>query len=372
MEVMDTRMFESIERKPVSFDSEGSDLFNIFSERYNSTGIHEFKLYISIFKHIPNSLHEKDIDCVKANEWFISNYKSQIQDYFYQKRYLDKGSEVELDDIFYIMGDGLMVNFDRNQKTVRLLFQGNEDERIQLIVNGIKNFKSKKSKTSEIELLVSSQFGIKCKPFKIGKPKLRIEDNYNDDFIEVHNIILSRLKKKNDKGIVLLHGKPGTGKTTYIKFLLSLLAKKIIFIPPNMAQSITKPDLITLLTDNPNSILVIEDAENILIDRKIEGESSVSALLNLSDGLLSDCLNIQIICSFNTDLSRIDNALLRKGRLIARYEFKELTIDKTQKLADKLGQKIKLIEPKTLTEVYNYKEVNYGVEEQRVIGFNQK
>ena len=108
-----------------------------------------------------------------------------------------------------------------------------------------------------------------------------------------------------------------------------------------MANALTNPDLLSILIDNPNSIFVIEDAENIVIDREQNGSSPVSALLNISDGLLSDCLNIQIICSFNTDLSKVDSALMRKGRLIAKYEFKTLEVTKAQQLSDKLGFKTK-------------------------------
>ena len=88
----------------------------------------------------------------------------------------------------------------------------------------------------------------------------------------------------------------------------------------------------------------IEDAENIVVDREKDGNSPVSALLNISDGLLADSLNVQIICSFNTDISKIDGALMRKGRLIAKYEFKELEIEKAQKLSNKLGFKTQLTE----------------------------
>ena len=62
------------------------------------------------------------------------------------------------------------------------------------------------------------------------------------------------------------------------------------------------PEFIDLLIDNPNAVLIIEDAENIIMDRKINNNSSVSNLLNISDGLLSDCLNVQIICTFNSAL----------------------------------------------------------------------
>ncbi|MBK6989370.1 MAG: AAA family ATPase [Bacteroidetes bacterium] len=130
----------------------------------------------------------------------------------------------------------------------------------------------------------------------------------------------------------MLHGKPGTGKLHTSVTHVQPLKKDIIFLPPNMAKVITNPDLISILIDNPNSIFVIEDAENIVADREQDGKSPVSALLNISDGLLSDCLNIQIICSFNTPLSKVDSALLRKGRLIAKYEFNELMLKKAQHL----------------------------------------
>lgn len=201
---------------------------------------------------------------------------------------------------------------------------------------------------------------------------MSIEDNYNDDFLPVHETIINRLQQKDDKGLVLLHGKPGTGKTFYLRYLISQIRKDVIFLPPNMAASITDPGLVELLLDNKNSVFVVEDAENILIDRNQSGSSAVSALLNLTDGLLSDCLNIQIICSFNTDISRLDKALLRKGRLIAKYEFNELDVAKAQALSDKLGFNNKIDNHMTLTDIYNQNENSYATQAntRKSVGFN--
>jgi ATP-dependent 26S proteasome regulatory subunit len=63
----------------------------------------------------------------------------------------------------------------------------------------------------------------------------------------------------------------------------------------------------------------------------------VSTILQLTDGLFSDYLNIKIICTFNTNIERVDKALLRKGRMIANYEFKPLSKEKTNKILKARG-----------------------------------
>ena len=77
-------------------------------------------------------------------------------------------------------------------------------------------------------------------------------------------------------------------------------------------------------------------------------------MLNRSDGLLGDAMHQQIIATFNCDLASIDPALLRKGRLIANYEFNKLDIESAKTLSDKLGfGRDSVTEPMTLAEIYN-------------------
>ena len=347
------------------------NLGEVFAERRGSY-LNEFTLFMAHFNAIPNFIHEININCKKANNWFVDTYKSEIKDFYFNKRYFNGNKKAEYDDLFYILYDDLIVDFDTNSSVVRFLYRKTEFSKVETVINAIKKFKERKQKRKpEISLLVSTRNGIDTKSLNITRPKLNIEDNYNNDFKEIHQTILKRLSRKNDKGLVLLHGKPGTGKTSYIRYLISSLKKNVIFLPPNMAGAITNPDLISILIDNQNSIFVIEDAENIVVDREKDGSSPVSALLNISDGLLSDCLNIQVICSFNTDISKIDSALMRKGRLIAKYEFKELEIEKANILSQKLGFKTNLNSPMTLTAIYNQEEQDFQqIKRHNPIGFN--
>ncbi len=338
--------------------SSKTDLSNVFNARYSSE-LNEMTLFVAHFNAIPNMIIEKGIDCRRANRWFVQNYNNEVKEHYFTKRPLIKNKPSEFDDLIYLVYDDLLVDFDTTGSTVRFLFKKAELSRVEDLVKSLKTFKERSKRIPEISLLITTQEGIDTKALEITKPRLNIGDNYNDDFQPVHQTIIKRLSKKNDKGLILLHGKPGTGKTSYIRYLISTVKKKVIFLPPTMAANITAPNLISVLMDNPNSIFVIEDAENIVIDRELNGNSPVSALLNISDGLLSDCLNIQIICSFNTDLSKVDTALLRKGRLIARYEFKELEISKAQSLSDKLGFLTRITSPQTLTAIYNQDEEEF-------------
>ena len=346
------------------------NLGDVFAERKGSY-LNELTLFIAHFNAIPHFVNEIKIDCRRAIKWFDDTYRTEIRDLHFFKRYFNGSKKAEVDDIFYILYEDLIVDFDTNCSTVRFLFRKTDIAKVDSIIKGIKKFRERKLKRKpQISLLVNTSLGIGTTSLQITRPKLNIADNYNDDFKIIHETIIQRLSKKNDKGLVLLHGKPGTGKTSYIRYLISILKKSVIFLPPNMAGAITNPNLVSILIENPNCVFVIEDAENIVVDREKDGNSPVSALLNISDGLLSDCLNIQVICSFNTDISKIDSALMRKGRLIAKYEFKELEVEKARALSQKLGFNTNFSSPMTLTAIYNHADIDFQQSKKRnTIGF---
>ena len=144
-----------------------------------------------------------------------------------------------------------------------------------------------------------------------------------------------------------------------------------MFIPPSMAEMLSEPSIIPFLMDHKNSILIIEDAERVISDREGNGSpAGVSNILNLTDGILGDCLNIQVIATFNMKRERIDQALLRKGRLIAEHKFEKLAVDETNKLLDHLGKNHKSTEPMSLADIYNVDSDEVRItKEKKSIGF---
>ena len=361
-------------QRPMEFTipSVNSDPSNVFNDRTSSAYLNEKHLFFATFHTIPNIISENKIDCSKAVKWLASQYRNEIWNTHYEKVYFGNNKKAEFDDSFYFLFEDLLVNFDSQNFIVRFLFRNTDRVKVETILGQITRFKKRRTRVNKFSicLIVNTRTGIETMEMKINKPKLSIKDNYNDDLNDIYPTIIKRLSKKNDKGIILLHGKPGTGKTSFIRYLISSVKKNVIFLPPNMASALTNPDFIPILIENPNSIFVIEDAENIVVDREKNGSSPVSAILNISDGLLSDCLNVQIICSFNTDLSKIDNALLRKGRLIAKYEFKELETTKAQSLSQKLGYNSVINSPMSLSAIYNQDDKDFQlVKKTHSVGF---
>ncbi|HSL28128.1 MAG TPA: AAA family ATPase [Anaerolineales bacterium] len=201
---------------------------------------------------------------------------------------------------------------------------------------------------------------------------IEIDELYNDDFLEIDSIISESLAKQ-EAGIVLLHGEPGTGKTTYIKHLISKFQDKdFIFIQNDFVKDLLKPSFISFLLNNKNAVLIIEDAEKVVITRESASDDSVvSTILQLTDGLFSDFLNIKIICTFNTTIDRLDKALLRKGRMIAKYRFSALAPEKAAALARKLGHET-ITGSLTLADIFGLSKPGFEKAAQKAIGFSKQ
>ena len=197
-------------------------------------------------------------------------------------------------------------------------------------------------------------------------------DLYNDGFEEAHkSIVNSILKDKN--GLYLLYGKPGTGKSTYIRHLISECEtdkRKFIYVPSKLFADFTDPAILPFLLRNRGCVFVIEDCEDLITVDDGERSDGISDLLNMTDGILADALNIKIICTFNTDYHKIDEALLRPGRCKCKYEFELLDKDRANKVAEKLGLK-KVDKDVSLAELFN-PEIEYTSEskKKKKIGFN--
>lgn len=331
--------------------------------------INAMSLYTDQFNAIPNLLDVNSIDAEKACHDFIKNSSETIS-LMVTKHETETENEIEFLETVIVTNNQLVLFFRYNY--CEIYYQHEQFEEATKIASSFRKHKQRRRrKPLEINLIVQSNRGLSLSEMEVKRTKLDLDLFYNDDFKEVDQTIRTRLKKNNDKGIILLHGLPGTGKTSYLRYLIGKINKKVMFLPPNIASCMTDPQFINLLIDHPNSVIIIEDAENIIMDRSHSSNSSVSNLLNISDGLLSDFLNVQLICTFNSSLTLVDKALMRKGRLIAKYEFGKLGVEKAKRLSQHFGHDMEINEAMTIAELSNPHEPVAEEPTKHVIGFKR-
>ena len=353
--------------KPVQLSLINTD-FNIFNWGADSKYINCYRMFLGYYNMIPNFKSIDCIDIVMFKKWFEKKYENQIIKQHYKHNFDSQKKELEIIDHFYFLEQGLMLNILKS--TINMLFTYEQETSVNLLFEECKKFIKKQKNTTDISLIVSQNKELVTKEVHIKKSKIDFNIHYNEDFLSIHKTIVKQLNKTDTNGLYLFHGQPGTGKSSYIKFLIHQLKKKVIFISPKMAGELDNLSMTPFLLENRNSVLVIEDAEELITSREEVRNSNLSMLLNLTDGLLGESLGIQIIATFNTDVKNIDKALLRKGRLSVIYEFKPLALDRTNALLNKLGHSIEVTQPLSVADIFNFEiSNNYEPKLRKAVGF---
>lgn len=128
-----------------------------------------------------------------------------------------------------------------------------------------------------------------------------------------------------DRGIpyrrgYLLHGEPGTGKSSLVMALAGTL-KMPVYQVSLTDQTLTDSTLTLLLNAvEPGSIVLLEDVDAAFCDRASrEGSSlSFSGILNAIDGVAAS--EARILFMTTNHIEKLDPALIRPGRVDVKFE----------------------------------------------------
>ena len=98
---------------------------------------------------------------------------------------------------------------------IKFCYYPQNDAMVKEIGNRFVNMVLLQPKSSVLKLICRhSALGYNLHSIKVGNP--RIDDlalNYGSAFVDVHQNIFKELSKKDGKGLVLLHGIPGSGES---------------------------------------------------------------------------------------------------------------------------------------------------------------
>lgn len=231
----------------------------------------------------------------------------------------------------------------------------NQEEGINKLLNDKSLVEYSREKRPGLSVLVNSRTGLSIRYNKLQDVDIDFDTMYPSEFKIASNEIVKAVNDENKAGLIILHGQPGTGKTNYLRWLTSQTERRIVFIPPEMVTQLTSPGFVSFLMENKGLAFIVEDAESTLSPRMGSEKSIVSTILNLTDGLLGDVLQCQFICTFNTELTNIDPALLRPGRLLVRQEFRNLTVEESNKYLESVGSDVRVDKDSSLAELTNIK-----------------
>jgi len=204
--------------------------------------------------------------------------------------------------------------------------------------------------SQEGKTIIYTAWGTDWRPF--GEPKRKrplnsvvLEEGVKERIVGDLKAFLDTRTWYLDRGIpyrrgYLLYGPPGTGKSSFIQALAGELDFNIAMLNVN-ERGLTDDRLNHLLTNIPQrTIVLLEDADAAFVNRTqvdVEGYSGAtvtfSGLLNALDGVGS--AEGRIIFLTTNHVERLDEALVRPGRVDLPIRFGEATAGQMERLWDR-------------------------------------
>ena len=143
-----------------------------------------------------------------------------------------------------------------------------------------------------------------------------------------------------DARLILWHGPPGTGKTHALRALARSWApwcsthyisdpeKLLNDVASYLLDVLTAREVVRFGRPKPTKLIVLEDAGELMsMTARLEAGQGLSRVLNLTDGMLGQGLDLMFLITTNEPLGSLHPAITRPGRCLAEIEFAPLSVE---------------------------------------------
>lgn len=226
---------------------------------------------------------------------------------------------------------------------------------LDLIIDSEANKDEKVNSSNNLSMLSLNQNGFELEYFELSKDFEDIDYYYQDEVLKKVKKLTKSIKKEK-KGISIVVGERGCGKTNLISYISTKVDKNFIFVPCNLIESsINNPEFIKFLKINRNSVLIIDDSELYYSQLYSKSTFYSTNLLQLVEGLYSSVFDLNVVLGMNCELSEIDETIINSNNILDVIEINKLSVSKINDLCEFLGKKSKFQEPTKLVEVFRNK-----------------
>lgn len=329
----------------------------------NDHSINDYLFCLSSFSKNPNQVNIFDNFCTSRFLEYISTLSPESDTLTKEILPMGDGEYMENIKHFIEINKNFFVSFiaydmlsDLGSVTDLIIYYLDEaEEEVNKFIEDTRGFiinvTEEEYVSQKFNLLTLTQDGLQLEPFDV-KVTEDLELFYNDSVLKDVKKLTKKIAK-SEKGLSVVYGKRGTGKTSLVSSIIQDLDKLCIFIPSNMIDTaLNTNDFKNLLKRYRNSVIVIDDSEMFFTNTQFKSNIFTNNLVQLVDGITSGLYNSHIITILNVeDIDEIDESLLDCNNLIGEIEVDCLTSKKVDDLCKHLDNKNKFSGSARLVDV---------------------
>lgn len=255
-----------------------------------------------------------------------------------EKPIINRRNLVKLTDNLFI--SFLQLDLENSEIVSDVSLYYTEDDNLKDIVTNLLLIEAKEESQfkNQINTIQIGQVGLELQNINLFDDidSNKIEKFYNKSTLESTNLLIDSINKTK-KGISVIWGNRGVGKTYLSNYIVDEVDKTIIFVPLPSVDVINSTEFSSLLKDYQDSVIIIDDIECVFDEPYKRPGFFIGNLIQLVDGYQSDMMRCHIILIMNVDSQDfIPEEILGCNNLLHIIHVDLLDLDVSKKLAKKL------------------------------------